>query len=159
MEKLRTELTDSIKTRCNEIIRLIRESWESSRATTAGDFWASTERCKHSDASNLWWWLHVPPGSFNIFLHVDSCFYMCLLTWCILCFVVQRIKSLSNTQRCENSPIVHLSRHGLFEQVRKSISDRKDKITDLLEENWTQLSEKGQLITLTQFENLVIHIA
>lgn len=28
MEKLRTELTDSIKTRCNEIIRLIRDQEE-----------------------------------------------------------------------------------------------------------------------------------
>lgn len=63
------------------------------------------------------------------------------------CAFRQIIRSLSNPQKYENSPRVHLSRHGLFDQVRKSISDRKDKITDLLEENCTQLSEKGEVIT------------
>lgn len=44
-----------------------------------------------------------------------------------------------------------MSCRGLFGQVRKSISDRKDKMMDFLEENRIQLSEEGEVTTLTQF--------
>lgn len=67
------------------------------------------------------------------------------------CDFHQSIRSLSNPQKCENSPI-NMSCHGLFGQVRKSISDRKDKIMDLLEENRILLSEEGEVTTLTQSE-------
>ncbi|KAK7122195.1 hypothetical protein R3I94_019347 [Phoxinus phoxinus] len=130
MEKLCTDLTDSIKTQCNQIIRLIRDQ-EETAVSQAEKFQEQLQQ----EISEL----QQRDANIQMLLTTEDDFMF-----------LQIIMSLSNPQKYENSPRVHLSRHGLFEQVRKSISDRKDKITDLLEENCTQLSEKVRKVQIFQ---------
>ncbi|KAF4106249.1 hypothetical protein G5714_012239 [Onychostoma macrolepis] len=128
MEKVCTELTDSIKAQSSEIIRLIRAQEE----TAIGQSETVREQLQQ-DITEL--------------QQRDEDLQLLLLSEDDLLFL-QSIRSLSNPPMFENSPRVHLSRRGLFENVRKSISERNDRIMDLLKESHIRLSEKVQKVQI-----------
>ncbi|XP_067225643.1 E3 ubiquitin/ISG15 ligase TRIM25-like isoform X2 [Chanodichthys erythropterus] len=126
MEKACSDLTDSIKAQCSEMIHLIRGQEE-----TAVSQAEKLQEQLQQELSEL----QQRDANIQMLLSSEDDF-----------LILQSIRSLSNPQKCENSPRVNMSCDGLFGQVRKSISDRKDKMMDLLEENRVQLSEEVQKV-------------
>ncbi|XP_067225641.1 E3 ubiquitin/ISG15 ligase TRIM25-like [Chanodichthys erythropterus] len=128
MEKACSDLTDSIKAQCSEMIHLIRGQEE-----TAVSQAEKLQEQLQQELSEL----QQRDANIQMLLSSEDDF-----------LILQSIRSLSNPQKCENSPRVNMSCDGLFGQVRKSISDRKDKMMDLLEENRVQLSEEVQKVQI-----------
>ncbi|KAL0178866.1 hypothetical protein M9458_024308, partial [Cirrhinus mrigala] len=120
MQKVCTELTDSIKAQSSEIIRLIRAQEEAAIGQAE-----TVQKQLKQEISKL----QQQDTDLQTLLHSEDDFLF-----------LQGIRSLSNPPMCETS--VNLNRHGLFEQVRKTISEINDRIMDVLNESHAQLSEK-----------------
>ncbi|XP_051968813.1 tripartite motif-containing protein 16-like [Xyrauchen texanus] len=122
IERIRSELMNSITSQCSEISELIGAQEKIGMRQAE----ISQEQLQQEISE-----LQQRDADMQMLLHTEDDFLF-----------LQNIPSLSNAPVCQNSQRVILSPHGLFDHVRKLISETNQRIMELLKKNHMQISRE-----------------